>query len=437
MRALTVFLCLLLSLSLIIPAFADGTVTNEFVWINSLGSLKLVKIYMPEGYDPNDTETRYPTVYFLHGGYTTPASYPMFIDALNATIWTGEGDPPEGYIHPVIAVLPDGNFGNYGSMTWWCNSEVNGPYSDYVCFDIVEFMDTTYNTDADVSKRAIMGHSMGGYGALSNALRHSDIFCAAGTHGGVINFTTTINGITQWVLDENGGAGPFSPGAGVWSEVMFSMAAAFSPNLDNEPDPVDLPINNDGSINTEVWPEWVNDDPPTLAQTYTTETQPALYLQVGVDDELWDVVAQACYDSLVAQGLDVLLEFHPGDHNNALEERFPYTFRFFDEIFFADAAAPEHGSMNPVPDEFRMHPVSPNPFNGTARCTLDLPSPGQLELVLFDTLGREVKTVFSGAVSPGNQTFSVNAEELASGIYFLRAELGSSHQEVQKLALLR
>lgn len=435
-RVFTVILCTLVSMTLAFPVFADGTVSDEWIWFDSLNSLKLVRIYLPEGYDPGDEETRYPVIYFLHGGYTTPASYPMFIDALDATIWTGEGDPPEGYIHPVIAAMPDGNFGDYGAMTWWCNSEVNGPYSDYVCFDIVEHMDTNFNTSAEVGKRAILGHSMGGYGALSNALRHSEIFCATATHGGVIDFTTTINGITPWVLDENGGAGPYSPNAGVWSEVMFSMAAAFSPNLDNQPDPVDLPIDNEGNIDPAVWPEWVNDDPPTLAQTYTSETQPAIYLQVGVDDELWNDVAEACRDSLLAQGLDVSFDMHPGDHNSALEERFPYSFRFFDDIFFADAAAPEHG-YQPVPDDFRLHPVSPNPFNGTARCELDLPSSGQLELVLYDTLGRQVFTVFKGEVSSGSSTFSINGEGLASGIYFLLAEMGSGRQEIQKLALLR
>jgi S-formylglutathione hydrolase len=436
-RVFTVVLCTLVSMTLAFPVFADGTVSDEWIWFDSLGSLKQVRIYLPEGYNPDDQDTRYPVIYFLHGGYTTPYSYPTFINALDATIWTGEGDPPEGYIHPVIAAMPDGNFGDYGAMTWWCNSEVNGPYSDYVCLDVVEHMDTTYNTAAEVGKRAVMGHSMGGYGALSNALRHSDVFCATATHGGVIDFTTTINGITPWVLGENGGAGPYSPNAGVWSEVMFSMAAAFSPNLANEPDPVDLPIDNAGNVDPAVWPEWVNDDPPTLAQAYTAETQPAIYFQVGVDDELWNDVAEACRDSLIAQGLDVSFDMHPGDHNNALEERFPYSFRFFDAVFYGETAAPEHGSMKPVPGEFRLHPVMPNPFNGTARCELELPSPGQLELVLFDTLGRQVLTVHDGPIIAGNHEFAVRADGLASGLYFLNARMGETARETQKVVLVR
>lgn len=436
-RVCMVLMCALVSLTLAFPVFADGTVSDDWLWVDELVSMKQVRVYLPEGYNPDDTDTRYPVIYFLHGGYTTPASYPMFIDALDATIWTGEGDPPEGYIHPVIAAMPEGNFGDYGGMTWWCNSDVNGPYSDYVSDVIVDYIDTNYNTIPEIGKRGIMGHSMGGYGALSNALRRPDRFCGAVTHGGVIDFTTTINGITPWVLDENGGAGPFSPTAGVWSEVLFSMAAAFSPNLANEPDPVDLPIDNAGNVDPAVWPEWVNDDIATLAHAYTAQTQPAIYLQVGVDDELWNDVAEACRDSLIAQGLTVSFDMHPGDHNNALEVRFPYSFRFLDAVFYSETSTPERGQLDPVPDQFKLYPVNPNPFNGTARCQLELPHPDQMELVLYDTLGRRVQEVFNGSLTAGSHVFTVEAENVASGIYFLQAQNGEGFRETQKIALVQ
>ncbi|MCB2211070.1 prolyl oligopeptidase family serine peptidase [bacterium] len=438
MRALTVaLLCLTMLFTFAGGLLAEGTVQSDLIWISSLTSLKQVTTYLPEGYDPSDTETLYPTVFFLHGGYTTPASYPMLIDVLDDIIWTGDGEPPEGYIHPVICVMPDGNFGDYGGMTWWNNSEVNGAYSDYVWNDLVTWADDTYNTCADPSKRAIMGHSMGGYGALSNALRHTDVFRAVGTHGGVIDFTTTINGITPWVLDENGGSGPYSPAAGVWSEVLFSMAAAFSPNLDNQPDPVDLPIDNNGDIDPDIWPEWVNDDPPHLALDHTAATQPAMYIQVGEDDELWDEVAAAFVDSVLAQGLECRFDIHPGDHNNALADRFPYTLAFFDSVFYNITSAPEHGLQRTLPDQFELHPAHPNPFNATTRCVLDLPQPAHVELALYDTLGRQVRRVHDGFLAPGRHTFAVSGRNIAGGLYFLHAEVDGVSGLTQKLVLLK
>ena len=73
------------------PAHADGTVTDHYLWVDDLGTMKQVRVYLPEGYVADDAETRYPVAYFLHGGSTVPASYGMLIDALDATT---ESMPP-------------------------------------------------------------------------------------------------------------------------------------------------------------------------------------------------------------------------------------------------------------------------------------------------------------------------------------------------------
>ena len=50
----------------------------------------------------------------------------------------------------------------------------------------MSYVDAHYRTIADRRARAITGLSMGGHGALWNAMRHSDVFGAAGsTSGGV------------------------------------------------------------------------------------------------------------------------------------------------------------------------------------------------------------------------------------------------------------
>ena len=203
-------------------ALAEGLIVNETFYSEALQEDRWLKIYLPEGYDPADTASRYPLVVFLHGGYVNQHSYPMLFDALDDLIWTGPGDPPPGSIQPMILVAPNGNADLFGGLTWWSDSEVNGDFERFVHDDVVSYMDSAYNTSASVTSRAIMGHSMGGYGAVTIALRNTDVFCAVSTFGGVVDLTVTIEGITPWILDENGGSGPYDPTAGVWTGARAS-----------------------------------------------------------------------------------------------------------------------------------------------------------------------------------------------------------------------
>ena len=59
-------------------------------------------------------------------------------------------------------------------------------YETFVSDELVQYIDSCYPTIADRKGRAITGFSMGGHGALWNAIRHSDVFSAVGsTSGGV------------------------------------------------------------------------------------------------------------------------------------------------------------------------------------------------------------------------------------------------------------
>src|SRR5690606_37229756 len=59
-------------------------------------------------------------------------------------------------------------------------------YDDYIARDLVAHVDSNYRTLADSAHRGIAGLSMGGYGAVSLALRYPDVFAAAASHSGVV-----------------------------------------------------------------------------------------------------------------------------------------------------------------------------------------------------------------------------------------------------------
>lgn len=84
----------------------------------------------------------------------------------------------------LIIAMPDGH------RSWYCNdTRTNGlAYEDYICKDVVGFVDHAFPTLAAPRGRAIAGLSMGGYGAIMHYLRHPDVFSAASSHSGAVGF---------------------------------------------------------------------------------------------------------------------------------------------------------------------------------------------------------------------------------------------------------
>ena len=84
----------------------------------------------------------------------------------------------------MIIVCPDGGF-----SSWYFDSPVDSTfkYETYISKEVVNYTDSHYRTIPDRNHRAITGLSMGGHGALYLALRHSDIFGAAGSMSGGVD----------------------------------------------------------------------------------------------------------------------------------------------------------------------------------------------------------------------------------------------------------
>ncbi len=69
--------------------------------------------------------------------------------------------------------------------------------------------------------------------------------------------------------------------------------------------------------------------------------------------------------------------------------------------------------------------VYPNPSNGTdTRITFDLDALQKYSLNVIDPLGKNVMTLANGVNGTGHQTFDLNKNQLASGLYFIRLQIG-------------
>lgn len=109
---------------------------------------------------------------------------------------------------------------------------------------------------------------------------------------------------------------------------------------------------------------------------------------------------------------------------------------------FGTATDVEEGpAKTNLPRQPELFPPIPNPFNSKTTIRYVLPLSGEMTLQIFDILGREVQTLFSGFQKAGQYQINWNASDLrgtplASGIYF--AVLKTKDTKVsQKLVLVK
>ena len=91
---------------------------------------------------------------------------------------------------------------------------------------------------------------------------------------------------------------------------------------------------------------------------------------------------------------------------------------------------------NQVPQVYSLSQNYPNPFNPVTNIKFSIPVSGNVKLVLFDILGRVVKTLVNDVKPAGNYVVDFNASELSSGAYFYRLESGG-FTETKKMLLVK
>jgi S-formylglutathione hydrolase FrmB len=122
-----------------------------------------------------NSQERYPVVYLLNGYDGNYAQWTKTAPQLAKT-----ADDLK-----MIFVYPDG-----GKSSWYFDSPIDSSmqYESYIIKELVPYVDANFPTKANPKSRAITGLSMGGHGGLYLAIRHSDIFGAAGSTSGGFDF---------------------------------------------------------------------------------------------------------------------------------------------------------------------------------------------------------------------------------------------------------
>ena len=90
----------------------------------------------------------------------------------------------------------------------------------------------------------------------------------------------------------------------------------------------------------------------------------------------------------------------------------------------------------PVSSCFTLGQAYPNPFNPVCHQPVSVHDSGLLELQLFDLTGRRVRDLYHGEITAGAHTLTIDASELSSGMYFVRATM-EGKTKVNKILLAR
>ncbi len=132
-------------------------------------------IITPDSYQKN-SRNNYPVLYLLHG----------YSDNYSGWVTKAPNLKKSADENNIIVVCPDGGF-----SSWYFDSPVNDSfrYETHITREVLEYTDKNYRTVKDRKGRAVAGLSMGGHGALYLAIKHKELFSAAISLSGGVDFT--------------------------------------------------------------------------------------------------------------------------------------------------------------------------------------------------------------------------------------------------------
>ncbi|MGH9432476.1 MAG: alpha/beta hydrolase, partial [Terriglobia bacterium] len=240
---------------------------------------------------------RYPALYFLHGLFE------------NEHTWEEKGGKEildnlvqQGKIGRFLMVMPD------GGRSFYVNSDDGkNRYEDFFIQEFIPAIDHLYRTIPQRDERGITGVSMGGYGSLHLAMRHSHVFGSASAQSAALvpHLPTPL------------------PTDGRWGFYARIMAGAFG-----------------SPLNRQYFEE---NNPLTLAEDPAKFHNLKLYFDVGDHDRYGFNEGNSLLDQILTKKeFPHQFAIRPGNHGwSFLQDYMHYALEFHWKIF--QAALPANG----------------------------------------------------------------------------------------------
>lgn len=304
-----------------IDALVSKALANNIIGVDPK---RPIAVYLPPSY--STSKKRYPVIYLLHG---TGDNHLNFVDdserykTIQGLMDTGVSSNRFG---EMIVVTPNENTQWGGSF--YVNSTVTGNWEDFTAKELVKFIDSNYRTIAKADSRAIVGHSMGGFGAITLAMKHPDVFSVAyGLNSGFLSFTDDLN--------------PNNPDVRKFIEAktieellatrnqisigMLMVAQAFSPNPNIQQFYADKPYKIEGNElvpNQPAYDKWTEFDVLRMADKYKENLMKlrAIKFDTGNEEDikLIEINSRLLSKKLTELKIPHQFEEYNGDHRNRL-----------------------------------------------------------------------------------------------------------------------
>ena len=98
-----------------------------------------------------------------------------------------------------------------------------------------------------------------------------------------------------------------------------------------------------------------------------------------------------------------------------LAEKGGFNLNWFEFVTISDAK-----SENNLPSSYSLYQNYPNPFNPSTKIKYSIPLEGNVKLIVYDILGKEVKSLVNEYKKAGSYEIQFNSLALPSGIYFYK-----------------
>jgi hypothetical protein len=111
--------------------------------------------------------------------------------------------------------------------------------------------------------------------------------------------------------------------------------------------------------------------------------------------------------------------------NDRIEDKLYSGTLFFDNLrasYPTKTHVASHDKEESIPHSLYLYQNYPNPFNEKTTILIESGRSQKIDLKVYDILGRNVVTLFSGILERGSNKFFFKAEELSSGVYFLTVD---------------
>ncbi len=179
---------------------------------------------------------------------------------------------------------------------------------------------------------------------------------------------------------------------------------------------------------------------------WTTESETnnlGFILERSLDENIWTTIASfQTHDELKGQGnTSSATEYTFTDSD--LEEEATYSYRLSDVSTDGDINiyASLSITVNALPKATEMEKAYPNPFNPQTYITYHLSENVDVNIAVFDMLGRQVKTLYAGQQPAGSYHIYWNTSNTAggkvpTGTYLIRMQAGNV-QKIQKVMLIK